>query len=110
MKIAVIGSRSIRDISIERFVPEECTEIVSGGAVGIDESARRFAGRCGIKLTEFLPDYEKYGRRAPIIRNKKIVDYSDMVIAVWNGASRGTAFVIDYCKKVGKPCIVHVLT
>ena len=104
MKIAIIGSRSILSFNIGLYIPESCTEIVSGGAKGVDSHAALFAKERGIKLTEFLPDYEKYGRAAPIVRNKEIVNYADMVIAFWDGKSRGTNFVINYCKKANKPC------
>ena len=42
-----------------------------------------------IKLTEFFPQYKIYGKAAPIIRNKEIVDYADKVIVFWNGESKG---------------------
>ena len=60
----------------------------------------------GLKLTVFLPDYERYGRSAPLVRNKDIVNYADTVIAFWDGVSRGTYFVINYCKKTATPCTV----
>ena len=56
------------------------------------------------KLTELLPQYEKYGRGAPIIRNREIVDYAEKVVAFWDGRSRGTLSVIEYAQKTGKPC------
>ena len=53
-------------------------------------------------LTEFLPEYEKYGRSAPLKRNLLIINYADEVIAFWDGASKGTKYVIDNCKKMDK--------
>lgn len=106
MKIAVIGSREIDNINLAAHLPEECDEIVSGGARGVDRLAAKYAREHGLTLTEFLPDYETYGRGAPIVRNREIVNYADGVIAFWDGTSRGTSFVIDYCEKVGKPCKV----
>ena len=103
MKVAVIGSRNLAVENIGDYLPEGCDEIVSGGARGVDECGARLADKMGIPLTEFLPDYSKYGRAAPIVRNKQIVEYSDMVIAFWNGSSRGTKFSVDYAKKIGKP-------
>ena len=108
MKIAIIGSRSITVSNIESYVTD-CTEIVSGGAAGIDSCAAEFARKSKIKLTEFLPEYERYGKAAPIIRNKKIVDYSDMVIVFWNGTSKGTLSVIKYAEKQKKPLKIFTL-
>ena len=103
MKVAIVGSRSITNIELDRYVPEEVEEIVSGGAVGVDLCAAEYAKGKGLKLTEFLPQYERYGRAAPIVRNKEIVDHADRIIIFWNGSSRGTLFVIKYAEKVGKP-------
>ena len=102
MKVAVIGSRELRVDNLGKYLPEEVTEIVSGGARGIDTSAREYALKNNIKLKEFLPEYEKYGRSAPLKRNIQIIDYADMVLAFWDGKSRGTKFVIDNCKRIGK--------
>ena len=102
MKVAVIGSRSLTVQNLEEYLPQEVTEIVSGGAKGIDTCARAYAHQKGLRLTEFLPEYQKYGRSAPLRRNLEIIDYADAVIAFWDGESRGTKFVIDVCKKRGK--------
>ena len=69
MKIAVIGSRGLKVNDLEKYLPKDVTEIVSGGARGIDKCAREYAVANGLKLTEFLPEYEKYGRVAPLRRN-----------------------------------------
>ena len=101
MKVAVIGSRGLQVNDLEKYLPEETTEIVSGGAKGIDTSAREYALKNGIKLTEFLPKYDIYGRSAPLKRNIEIIEYADIVLAFWDGTSRGTKYVIDNCKKMG---------
>ena len=95
MKIAIIGSRNLTAENLGEYLPPECTEIVSGGAKGIDSCAADYARTNGLILTEFLPDYQKYGRGAPLIRNKQIVDYADLVIAFWDGKSKGTKFTVD---------------
>lgn len=103
MKVAVIGSRGLTVSDLGRYIPESTTEIVSGGARGVDSSAREYALAHGIKLTEFLPEYDKYGRNAPLKRNITIIEYADLVLAFWDGKSHGTKFVIDNCKKMGVP-------
>ncbi|MBE6548047.1 MAG: DUF2493 domain-containing protein [Ruminococcaceae bacterium] len=106
MKIAIIGSRGLHVENLEIYLPDGVTEIVSGGAKGIDTDAESFANKNNIKITVFLPEYNRYGRGAPIMRNYQIVDYSDEVIAFWDGKSRGTKSVIDYCKKQDKKVTV----
>ncbi len=103
MKVAIIGSRGLMVEDLRQYLPENTTEIVSGGAKGIDTCAREYAVSHGIKLTEFLPDYKKYGRSAPLKRNIQIIEYADIVLAFWDGTSRGTKFVIDNCHKAGIP-------
>ena len=110
MKVAVIGSRGIENLNISEYIPKEITEIVSGGARGVDTLARNYAEQKDLKLTEFLPEYNKFGRSAPLKRNIQIIEYADLVIAFWDGKSRGTKFVIDNCKKLGKECVVHIIT
>ena len=105
MKIAVVGSRDITVTNIGSYL-SNAEEIVSGGAKGVDCCAAEYAKRNGIKLTVFLPQYERYGRAAPIVRNKEIVDYADKIVAFWDGSSKGTLSVISYAKKIGKPCVV----
>ena len=103
MRVAVIGSRSILTTEIGDYI-SDADEIVSGGAIGVDSCAAEYAKRKGLRLRVFLPQYEKYGRAAPIVRNKKIVDYADKIIAFWDGKSKGTLSVIKYAEKTGKPC------
>ncbi len=109
MKVAIIGSRSLTITDLEKYLPSGTSEIVSGGAKGIDSCAKKFAINNNIKTTEFLPNYKLFGRGAPIKRNIEIVNYSDLVIAFWDGQSRGTKFVIDLCKKQNKPIkVFHI--
>lgn len=107
MRIAIVGSRTLTLENIGKYVPK-CDEIVSGGAKGIDTCAAEYARNKGIQLTEFLPNYKKYGRAAPIYRNAEIVDYADKVIVFWNGNSKGTLSVIRYAERTGKECTVII--
>lgn len=103
MKVAVIGSRGLTVKNLGDYLPEDVTEIVSGGARGVDTSAREYAHSHCIMMTEFLPDYENFGRSAPLKRNIEIIKYADIVLAFWDGKSRGTKYVIDNCKKLNVP-------
>lgn len=103
MKVAVVGSRNLTINNLGDYLPKDTTEIVSGGARGIDRCARAYAKSHNIKLTEFLPEYERYGRSAPLKRNLQIIRYADMVLAFWDGKSHGTRFVIETCKNENVP-------
>ena len=108
MKVAVIGSRSLFVRDLGKYLPEGTTELVSGGARGVDTSAREYAKANGLPIKEFLPDYATLGKGAPLVRNIDIINYADVVLAFWDGKSRGTKFVIDNCKRLGKPVKVFL--
>jgi len=109
MKVAVIGSRGLSVSDLGRYLPENTTEIVSGGAKGVDTSAKEYAKSNGIKLTEFLPEYTRFGRSAPLKRSISIIEYADIVLAFWDGKSRGTKFVIDNCHRFGVEVRVYIM-
>lgn len=93
MKLAVIGSRNCEGLTIERVIeniPKNCTMIISGGAYGVDELAKKAAIALGIPIKEYFPDYTTFGKKAPLIRNTSIVNDSDMVLAFWDYQSKGT--------------------
>lgn len=109
MRVAVIGSRGLLVDDLGKYLPDDTTEIISGGAKGVDASAREYALRHRLKLTEYLPEYSRYGRSAPLKRNITIIENADLVLAFWDGASRGTKFVIDNCEKRNIPIKVYLL-
>ncbi len=106
MKVAVIGTRRAPSTIAARilpYLPASTTELVSGGAEGVDRAAEEIASALSLPIRRFLPDYEKYGRRAPLIRNLEIIQYADEVIAFWDGTSRGTMHSVAECIRLGKP-------
>ncbi len=108
MRTAVVGSRSLT-ARLEGYIPDNATEIITGGATGIDTIAAEYAIRHSLSLRIIRPDYKKYPpKAAPIIRNKQIVQECDILIAVWDGLSRGTKFTIDYARKLNKDVRVFV--
>ena len=108
IKVAVIASRGLTVKNLGKYLPKGTTEIVSGGARGIDSCAEMYAKQNGIPIKVFLPEYEKYGKTAPLKRNILIIDYADSVLAFWDGVSHGTKFVIDNCKKTNKPVKIYM--
>ena len=109
MKTAIIGSRGLTVSDLDKYLPDGTNEIVSGGAKGIDSCAKEYALSHGLPITEFLPEYEKYGRSAPLKRNLEIIKYADIVLAFWDGRSKGTKHVIDNCKKSGVEVKIYII-
>lgn len=110
MKVAIVGSRTIEDVDIGRYLNDNCTVIISGRAKGIDSCAAKYANKNQIPLVEILPEYDKYGKAAPIKRNEIIVNMADEVLVFWDGRSKGTLSVIKYCQKTDKPHIIINIT
>ena len=106
MKIAIIGSRELSPTISLAGIPSPSL-IISGGAIGVDQCAKKYANGNNIPLLEILPDYNKFGKIAPIIRNRQIVNQCDQLLIYWNGKSTGTKSVIDYAKKKNKK--VHIV-
>ena len=97
-KLAVVGSRGYNNYSelkkiLDNF--ENISIIISGGAKGPDTLTEIY-----IKL---LPDWEKYGKAAGMIRNRYIIGGADYIVAFWDGKSPGTKNSIDLAKKLIKP-------
>ncbi len=108
MKVAIIGSRNLINVEISKYIPENVTEIISGGAIGIDTLAEEVADKRRISKSIIRPEYNKYGEKAPLIRNKEIVKRAELVIAFWDGKSRGTKFTIAYAKKLNKEVKIYI--
>ncbi len=104
MKVAVAGSRSFSDYHLLASCLQQLPHIrliISGGAVGADQLAERWANRQGIKTLIFRPDWEKYGKSAGVIRNREIVAHADMLVAFWDGESKGTGYTIEFARQNG---------
>ncbi|MBR3251110.1 MAG: DUF2493 domain-containing protein [Erysipelotrichaceae bacterium] len=69
--------------------------VISGGAKGADSLGERYAAKKGFPVTRFLPDWDQYGKAAGPIRNKQMAEAADILIAFWDGNSRGTKSMID---------------
>ena len=62
----------------------------------------KFKKKVAIVGTRYLPDYSKYGIKAPLRRNTQIIKEASLVIAFSNADSRGTLHAISEAKKMKK--------
>ena len=123
LRIIIAGSRDFNDYELlkksaienitKKTMLPDLTRIVSGGARGADTLGERFANEMGLEISRFIPDWDGLGKRAGYVRNAEMAkfavedDNDGMLIAFWDGKSRGTKHMIDLAKRYGLE--VHVM-
>lgn len=130
MKIIIAGGRNITDpkyvwdAMIKSNAKAKVTEVVSGGARGVDSIAIAWAKRHNIPYKIFKAKWDDldapgavvdvhptfdgfYNKIAGIQRNHEMGDYAEALVAIWDGKSSGTRDMIEYMKKLGKKVYVY---
>jgi len=116
MVTVIAGSRGISDYEVLKCAVAnsgfDITEVVQGGARGVDLMAARWAYEHGVPMREFAADWNTYGRAAGMIRNEIMAQYASMgdggLIAVWDGGSPGTRNMIDQAERYGLQVYVYL--
>lgn len=107
VKTIIAGSRGIAEYRHVAFACQESgfdiTEVVSGGARGVDRLGEQWARAVHLPCTVFPADWDRHGKAAGFIRNEEMARYADALIAIWDGKSRGTADMIARAKAHGLP-------
>ena len=120
MKVIIAGSRSLNPtIKLINFAHDvllasvnfksPATEIVCGMAKGADLSGKMWAQTYHVPVKEFpvtKEDWKNAPLLAGILRNEKMGNYADALIAIWDGKSTGTRHMVSYMQKLGKPYIL----
>lgn len=105
MRVIIAGSRTITSkLALLTALVKSgftITEVVCGGASGVDTLGFDWARANSVPVKTILPDWKKHGKAAGQIRNREMGDYAEALIAIWDGKSRGTKGMIDYAKKKG---------
>jgi len=105
MRVIIAGGRDFHDYGVLLNAIVECDfniqTVVSGGAKGVDALGERYAEQADVKLVVYPADWEKNGRAAGPIRNRKMAENADALIALWDGKSRGTKNMIETANKLG---------
>ena len=108
MRIAIIGSRNFnnRTLVINRITEiinnNLIDQVISGGAKGVDSWVEEVCKHKKININIIRPinPTEKINY---LYRNIEIITLADKVYAFWDGKSKGTQFVINYCRARNKP-------
>lgn len=118
--LLVAGTRTFNDYDLlfseikrltSRYNNDIC--IVSGGARGADALAKRYAEDNGLEYIEFKAEWDKYGKSAGPIRNKKMHEFISKFdvrgcVLFWDGKSKGTQYNIELSKKYNNPLRVII--
>lgn len=110
MKTIIAGGRNFGHYGVFHNAMEDLgqyvTEVVCGAAAGADQMGAEWAVDRGLKIQMFPPDWERWGTAAGPIRNKEMAEYADVLVAFWDGKSKGTANMIKQALSNGLE--VHV--
>ena len=114
VKAVIVGSRSIGAVDMDGALSRlgiDPSMVISGGARGVDRIAETWARARGIETRILKPDWRRYGRGAALKRNRELVEAGDVVVAFWDGTSRGTMHTVRTAEELGKRVhVVHVQT
>ena len=106
MKILVCGGRDYNNITkiteTLEFLSKALTpitEIIEGGASGVDMHAGNWAEQKQIKHTVFTADWEKHGKAAGPIRNKQMLDVGQPTMVVAFPGGKGTANMVKLAQE-----------
>ena len=110
MKTIIAGCRTYHnyDTLLEAIAESnwQISQVVSGGAKGVDRLGEEYATAMNLPLHIYEADWERHGRAAGPLRNAKMAENAEALIALWDGKSRGTKNMIETATKRG--LIVYV--
>ena len=114
-RIIIAGSRNFNDYPyleyvVDRYFSKFVTDkqdvqIISGTAKGADSLGELYAEKHGIGVIRCPANWDKYGRAAGYRRNEEMAilsmsdGYTGVLLAFWDGLSRGTKHMIDLAEK-----------
>ena len=110
MKVAIVGSRHFvapdRVVDYVRSLPARAS-IITGSASGVDAAATKAARERGIPVQVMPASFEELADASKsAARNQRLVDACDVLVAFWDGASKGTRTTVERALDSGKE--VHV--
>lgn len=109
-RVIIAGSRSFKDYAVLQTACDNLLAkkkqthhivVVSGTAKGADTLGEQYASERGYTVERFPADWQRYGKAAGPVRNRRMADNADALIAFWDGHSTGTKDMIMKAKKKG---------
>lgn len=110
MRVAIIGSRHFtapnRVTDYVRSLPKG-SSVITGSASGVDAAVTKAAREAGIPIQVMSASFDELADPTKAeARNRRLVEAGDVLVAFWDGTSKGTRTTIDRALDAGKE--VHV--
>lgn len=121
LRIIVAGGRNFTDYDLlfdtlsdllceldDEIIVDNSSNVkfISGTCRGADSLGEQFAYTYGYEVVRFPADWDKYGKSAGYRRNCDMAKYAAeartaILVAFWDGKSKGTKNMIDIAKRYG---------
>jgi hypothetical protein len=113
LKVAIVGSRHFaepaRVTDYVKGLPSNAS-IITGSASGVDAAATKAARDRGIAVQVIPASFEELADATKAVaRNQRLVDACDVLVAFWDGASKGTRATVERALDSGKEIHVFVM-
>jgi len=109
----IAGSRGINDynalLQAVLDAPFDITEVVSGGARGVDKLGERLTREYDLPLKIFPANWEMHQKRAGMLRNEQMSEYAEALILIWDGVSKGSKHMLSVAKRGGLKIHIHIV-
>lgn len=112
--LIIAGGRDFDDYAllartVDEFLSDRQDEVTvfCGKAQGADSLGARYAAERGYAIAYFPADWRRYGRRAGPVRNRKMAEQADALVAFWDGSSRGTENMIENASRLHLKILVQ---
>lgn len=111
MRTIIAGSRGITEYRELQRALVACgwrpTVVLSGTARGVDKLGEQWAFANAVPCELYPADWGAHGRRAGMLRNIRMAERAEALIALWDGVSRGTKQMIAVARARGLRVHVH---
>jgi predicted Rossmann fold nucleotide-binding protein DprA/Smf involved in DNA uptake len=110
VRVAIVGSRRFSDservAEYVRSLPPRAS-VITGSASGVDAAATKAARAKGIPVQVMPASFDEQADPSrSAARNQRLIDACDVLVAFWDGTSKGTRATVERALDSGKE--VHV--
>jgi NADP-dependent 3-hydroxy acid dehydrogenase YdfG len=113
VRVAIVGSRRFSEPArvsdyVNALPPR--ASIITGSASGVDAAATKAARAKGIPVQVIPASFDELSDAArSAARNQRLVDACDVLVAFWDGSSKGTRSTVERALDSGKEVHVFVM-